>query len=73
MAFEQLMAESMKKQEKKKDKDKHHYFHHGHPADTGAEPSSSGKYSWYDPSPLADSMRGNEVRSQSGALAEHGV
>jgi hypothetical protein len=43
MAFEQLMAESMKKQEKKKDKDKHHHSHHGHPTDAGAEPSSSGK------------------------------
>ena len=43
MAFEQLMAESMKKQEKKKDeqKDKHHHFgkHAEH-----TDPSSHGKF-----------------------------
>ena len=49
------MAESMKKQEKKKDKEKEkekekEKHHHGHTTAAGAEPSSSGKHSWYDPS-----------------------
>lgn len=53
MAFEQLMAESMKKQEKKKDKDKDKQYH-SHRHQTHADPSGSGRGSgktstWYDP------------------------
>jgi hypothetical protein len=38
MAFEQLMAESMKKQEKKKEKEKDKKHSHSHHTDTKASP-----------------------------------
>jgi hypothetical protein len=38
MAFEQLMAESMKKQERKKEKEKDKKHSHSHHTDTKASP-----------------------------------